>query len=55
LAVRYTHDACGGPAGLGPLCETCGRPLSRGEMTAEPSPAYAREREARTRKFKGAR
>jgi DNA-binding HxlR family transcriptional regulator len=54
LAVRYTHRACGRPAGLGPLCEGCGEPLSRDDMTAELSPAYAHEREERTKRFKGA-
>jgi DNA-binding HxlR family transcriptional regulator len=53
LAVTYTHDACGRPAGLGPLCESCGQPLSREHITAEPNPAYVREREDRTRRFKG--
>jgi DNA-binding HxlR family transcriptional regulator len=53
LALRYTHSLCGGPAGLGPLCESCGQPLSRDDITAEPDPAYAREREERARRFKG--
>jgi DNA-binding HxlR family transcriptional regulator len=53
LAVSYTHRLCGRPAGLGPLCESCGRPLSREDLTAEPGPAYAREREERARRFKG--
>ncbi|MBC6980377.1 helix-turn-helix domain-containing protein [Caulobacter sp. 17J80-11] len=52
-AVEFTHDACGGPAGLGPLCETCGRSLSHDDLTAERTPAYAREREQRLRRFKG--
>jgi DNA-binding HxlR family transcriptional regulator len=53
LAVRYTHSVCGQAAGLGPLCQGCGQPLSREELRAEPSPAYAREREERTERFKG--
>jgi DNA-binding HxlR family transcriptional regulator len=53
LAVRYTHSPCGRPAGLGPLCESCGQPLSRETLKAEASPAYAREREERARRFKG--
>lgn len=52
LAVNYTHLACGQPAGLGPLCESCGRPLSRDGLQAELAPAYAAEREARARDFK---
>lgn len=54
LAVRYTHRTCGQSAGLGPLCASCGQPLSRADLQAEPSPAYAHEREERTRRFKGA-
>jgi DNA-binding HxlR family transcriptional regulator len=53
LAVRYTHKPCGQPAGLGPLCESCGEPLSRADLRAEPTPAYAREREDRAKRFKG--
>jgi DNA-binding HxlR family transcriptional regulator len=52
LAVGYVHNVCGQPAGLGPLCESCGRALSREDMTAELNPAYAREREDRTKRFK---
>jgi DNA-binding HxlR family transcriptional regulator len=52
LAVQYTHHACGQPAGLGPLCDSCGQPLSRDAMTATTNPAYAREREERARRFK---
>src|SRR5262245_28222455 len=33
-AVDFNHQLCGGPAGFGPLCETCGKPLVRDEMTA---------------------
>jgi DNA-binding HxlR family transcriptional regulator len=51
-AMNYTHRPCGGPAGLGPGCETCGRPLDRVDLVAEPSPAYRAEREARWEAFK---
>ena len=51
-AVNYTHRPCGGPAGLGPGCETCGQPLDRAELIAELSPAYSAEREARWEAFK---
>jgi hypothetical protein len=54
-AVRYTHLACGGPAGLGPTCETCGLPLRRDELVAELNPAYWDEREARREAFKASR
>lgn len=52
VAVQYRHLLCGKPAGFGPLCESCGKPLRREEMEATPSPAYAREREERARAFK---
>lgn len=55
IAVNYTHLLCGGSAGLGPICESCGKPLARGEMKAEPSAAYVREREERSKKFKAER
>ncbi|MBR1133045.1 winged helix-turn-helix transcriptional regulator [Bradyrhizobium iriomotense] len=54
-AVNYTHLICGKPAGLGPTCESCGRPLSRTNMVAEQSPKYRREREARAEAFKANR
>lgn len=47
VAVAFTHKLCGEYAGLGPLCESCGKPLERGEMIPMLNPAYAREREAR--------
>ncbi len=52
FAVTYTHTLCGQPAGLGPLCESCTKPLRREDMRATPSPAYIREREDRARAFK---
>jgi DNA-binding HxlR family transcriptional regulator len=55
IAMRYTHRPCGGPAGLGPVCDTCGAPLTREDLSAEQSPAYAREREARRDAFKAGR
>ena len=55
LAVRYTHQACGKPAGLGPLCEHCGEPLRRGQLISEHSEAYATERKSRREPFKSSR
>jgi DNA-binding HxlR family transcriptional regulator len=55
VAVNYTHLACGGPAGLGPTCETCGEPLRRKELTAAPAARYRKEREARWEAFKASR
>jgi DNA-binding HxlR family transcriptional regulator len=53
LAVHYTHASCGRPAGLGSLCDSCGRPLVRADLRAEPSPAYARERAGRSNRLRG--
>jgi len=50
--VRYTHLPCAQPAGFGPLCESCGKPLLREEMRAELSPAYAKERTERGERFR---
>jgi DNA-binding MarR family transcriptional regulator len=54
-AVNYTHFTCGEPAGLGPVCESCGRPLRREDLLAEQAPRYRQEREARWEAFKASR
>ena len=54
-AVNYTHLLCGNPAGLGPTCESCGKPLRREDLVAEQAPKYRREREARRELFKASR
>ena len=54
-AVNYTHLICGKPAGLGPVCESCGRPLRREDLIAEQAPKYRTEREARWEAFKASR
>lgn len=54
-AVQYTHRSCGKPAGLGPVCESCGLPLRREDLTVELSPAYREERQARSEAFKASR
>jgi DNA-binding HxlR family transcriptional regulator len=54
-AVHYTHLACGKPAGLGPICESCGEPLQRNDLIAERGPKYQRERDARWEAFKASR
>jgi len=51
-AVNYTHVSCGKPAGLGPVCQSCGKPLHREELTAEQTPEYQSERDARWEAFK---
>src|SRR5262249_24459341 len=42
-AVEFTHLLCGNPAGLGPLCESCGVPLQREQMNAQLNSAYQLE------------
>jgi DNA-binding HxlR family transcriptional regulator len=54
-AVNFTHRACGKPAGLGPACDSCGKPLRRGDMIAEQAPRYRSEREGRWETFKASR
>jgi DNA-binding HxlR family transcriptional regulator len=54
-AVNYTHLTCGKSAGLGSVCESCGKPLRREDLIAEQAPKYRREREARWEAFKSSR
>ena len=54
-AVMYTHRTCGKPAGLGPVCESCGQPLRRKDLIGEQTPKYRRERDARWESFKASR
>ena len=54
-AVIYTHLTCGMPAGLGPVCESCCKPLRREDLRAEQGPKYRRERETRWEAFKADR
>jgi len=54
-AVQYTHLTCGKPAGLGPVCESCGKPISREDLSAALNPAYQRERDERWEAFKRSR
>ena len=55
LSVLYTHATCGEPAGLGTVCESCGKPLRRNDLIVTMNPAYQKEREARQAAFKAAR
>jgi len=54
-AVRFTHRLCGKPAGLGPVCESCGAVLQRADLASELNPAYRAERDARWEAFKASR
>jgi DNA-binding HxlR family transcriptional regulator len=51
-AVNHTHRICGRSAGLGPVCESCGKPVSHKDLIAEQAPRYRAEREARWETFK---
>ncbi|MGL3213492.1 winged helix-turn-helix transcriptional regulator [Bradyrhizobium sp. BR 1433] len=55
LSMNYTHLVCGKPAGLGPVCQSCGKPPHWADMVAERTPKYQRERDARWEAFKAAR
>lgn len=55
VAVNMLHRACGKPAGLGTVCESCGAPLKRGDLISQPSAAYVSERDARREAFKASR
>ncbi|WP_076867190.1 winged helix-turn-helix transcriptional regulator [Bradyrhizobium mercantei] len=54
-AMNYTHITCGKPAGLGPVCESCGEPVRRDDMVGERTPKYQKERDARWEAFKASR
>jgi hypothetical protein len=54
-AVIYTHRTCGKSVGLDPVCESCGKPLRREDLSAEQAPKYRREQEARMEAFKTTR
>jgi DNA-binding PadR family transcriptional regulator len=54
-AVNYTHRTCRKPAGLGPVCESCAKPLLRADLIAEQSAKYQSERDARWEAFKDSR
>jgi DNA-binding HxlR family transcriptional regulator len=54
-AVSFTHRSCGNPAGLGPVCDSCGKPLRRADLIAKQAAKYQREREARWEAFKASR
>ena len=54
-AVSFTHLTCGKPAGLGTVCESCGKALRRQDLSGKQAPRYEREREARWQAFKASR
>lgn len=52
VSTDYVHRPCGHSAGLGPLCDHCGKLIQRTDVIARPSPARAAEIEARRAAFK---
>jgi len=54
-SLEFIHRTCGKPAGLGTVCESCGRPLKRADLSGTLNPAYKAEREARLAAFKAGR
>ena len=36
--MNYTQRTCGRPAGLGPVCESCSKPLYRDDLIAAQAP-----------------
>jgi hypothetical protein len=55
LDVHAGSSSCGKPAGLGPVCESCGKQLHREDLIAEQAPKYKSERERRWEAFKAGR
>ena len=51
-AVRFHHMGCGGPAGLGSTCDTCGELTDYHGLTVEILPGYAAERARRQEDFR---
>ena len=55
LSVTYTHAPCGKAAGLGTVCQGCGKPLRRNDLIVNMNPAYRKERDERRVAFKESR
>jgi len=53
--VDFIHKSCGKPAGLGTVCESCGKVLKRADLAGRYNPTYQAERDARLAAFKDAR
>ncbi|GAB2178285.1 helix-turn-helix domain-containing protein [Dongia sp. agr-C8] len=53
--VDFIHKSCGKPAGLGTVCESCGRVLKREDLSGAFNPSYQAERDARLAAFKKSR
>ena len=53
--VDFIHKTCGKPAGLGTVCENCGKLLKRADLSGAFNPTYQAERDARWAEFKASR
>jgi DNA-binding HxlR family transcriptional regulator len=53
--VDFIHKPCGRPAGLGTVCESCGKVLKRADLSGSFNPTYQAERDARLAAFKASR
>jgi DNA-binding HxlR family transcriptional regulator len=53
--VDFIHKTCGKPAGLGTVCESCGKVLKRADLAGNFNPTYQAERDARWAAFKASR
>jgi DNA-binding HxlR family transcriptional regulator len=53
--VNWIHRTCGKPAGLGTICESCGKVLKRADLTGDFNPPYQAERDNRWAEFKASR
>jgi DNA-binding HxlR family transcriptional regulator len=51
-SVEFIHRSCGKPAGLGTVCESCGEPLKRADLSGTFNPVYQAERDARLAAFR---
>src|SRR4051812_26314124 len=38
--IDFIHRTCGKPAGLGTVCESCGKPLKRADLVGKFNPTY---------------
>jgi DNA-binding HxlR family transcriptional regulator len=53
--IDFIHRTCGKPAGLGTVCESCGKPLKRADLSGTFNPTYQAERDTRLEEFKASR
>jgi len=52
LAIRFTHLPCGQDTRLGPVCQSCGKPLNQNELLEELGLKFQKERVSRHESFR---